>query len=219
MHFLLLINFYKKIGDDSTVIRLRQQWNDNYPERKLFNTAYTIKNTGYIEKAIPLFEQVITINPTYPDAWVNLGECLVSKRMYDSAVTVLAIASGLNPYEISVYNNMAVAYMNLGKYNKAESKLKKGLSIDKGNINLLMNLAWLYKLRKQFAKQYQCLKQAVFIDNPPGIVFKELGDYYFIQKDFSKAAKEYKHALSKGLDSSYVNDLLTKYPQLRKYFK
>lgn len=215
----LLHDYYTERGDSTMVKQIKNEWEIAHPERFYFFQAYYRKNNGQIKTASKMFEKLIQSVPTYPDAWSNLGDCLLHEKKYDSAIVCLRIALGLNPYLMGAYNNLGTCHVRLGRPKDALKPLKNALSIADSVSVIHFNLSVAYIMLKNREKTLYHFEQAVAEPEAPLRVVKSIADEYVKLQKYQQAAELYHHALRLGLDSSYVLSVAKNYPPLQKYLK
>ncbi len=213
---LILIDFYREAGDEEKAQLEREQWRVDFPEKRLVDSAVVLIKTGHPLEAVPLLRQVLKINPLYADAWLNLGTCYMYLQDYDLAINCLIIANGLNPYNAQFLNDLGTAYLYMANYQRAEKALKQSVSFDTTLFQAIFNLVQLYALQNAEDKYHQYFLKLVSRSEASAELLKALGDSFLRRKDYKRAAEAYRVAAQKGLDSSYLEKLIEKYPQLRQ---
>jgi len=214
----ILIDYYKKAGDEEAVRLEIQRAYLDFPEKRLADSAYQLVTAGKPLEAEPLLRKVLEVNTLYADAWANLGKCQVYMHRYEDAIESLELANGLNPYHPIILNDLGVAYLSVGNYNRAEEMLQKSHSRSPSQREPLVNLVRLYTLWGCSAQYNEYFIKLSLRSDAPSQFLKGLGDWYLGKKDFTKSAEAYRVALQKGLDSVYVKQLIAKYPELSAQF-
>lgn len=62
----------------------------------------------------PVCPQAVQLDPTFLDAYVNLGNVLKEARIFDRAVAAYLRALGLSPNHAIVHGNLACVYYEQG---------------------------------------------------------------------------------------------------------
>jgi tetratricopeptide (TPR) repeat protein len=212
-----LMNYYYDTGDPAKAEIEKAKWYAEVPEKGLFMNAFSLRERNVVQ-AMALFRRITEMNPVWQDAWVNLASCYFDMRNFDSAIFFTKIALGINPYDRFSWNNLGAAYMYVEDYASAEKALLRSISLDNANLEPHTNLITLYSTLYRPDKLFRYLQKAATKKDSPAIVFQKLGDYYLNKTEFQKAAETYSVALQKGLDSTYVQQLLESHPQLRQWF-
>ena len=210
----LLKKYYIARGDSLAAELFTSEYVDTYPERMLNLKGVTLKRDGKCEEAIPYFEKALSLNPVFAAAYVNLGECYRQGQRFREAIEALKIAWGLNPFHPTVASTLGVAHFSSGQYEEADEALLDGISLDPDNIDPLTGLVFVYQALGRKEAWLEYLTRLGDHAEAPARVFKELGDYYLEQDDFEQAGRYYRRGMQRGLNSTYIQMLLQKYPQL-----
>ena len=95
--------------------------------------------------AISSLRKAVDLDPSFQQAWTNLGHALLHAGEFNSAIDAHYRAHSLAPQEVKTSYNLAVA---LHRSNRLEDALKyyqKVVSIDDNHINALYNSALIYQ--------------------------------------------------------------------------
>ncbi|MFQ5454315.1 MAG: tetratricopeptide repeat protein, partial [Candidatus Zixiibacteriota bacterium] len=152
-----LINYYESVYDIVSANKVRNERDKNFPERFLGYKGVELLNKGKYLDAIPYFEEMMKKNPIFYDPYNNLAVCLLSLKYTDSALTLLEIADGLNPYNIQTYYNIATCYYDKNQFNKAERWWQKAIDLDDTFFEPYLDLLALYKklnLKEEYFKYF-----------------------------------------------------------------
>ena len=77
------------------------------------------------QEAMNLFQQVINMNPQFPDAYINIGNCYGSMQDYDNAIIYFKKSLELSPDNPEVYRKLGLSYQNNGDMNTANKYYSK----------------------------------------------------------------------------------------------
>ncbi len=215
----LLIEYYLKTGDSLKAELEFEQFQADFPEKQLMDSALVLINTGQAAKAVPLLQYVLDVNSLYADAWLNLGKCYAKLGEKKKAVEYIEIANGLNPYNAIFLNYLGNAYLENGQFKEARTALEKALTYAPQYPDPLFALTMLNAVEGRWEQYYKLFKRLAQKRNVRFSFFQALGDFHMSRKDFPKAAEAYREALRRGLDSSYVQKVIEKYPQLKQWLK
>ncbi|GEM_PF-2635433 len=86
--------------------------------------------TGRYDQAKKLIDEILTENPNYVEALVNLGNYHFFKGEYEKSVEAYRRALDMGGNLPHVWNNMGAAYANLGKIKDAREAFAKALEMD-----------------------------------------------------------------------------------------
>ncbi|MGI0482366.1 tetratricopeptide repeat protein [Geminocystis sp. CENA526] len=106
----------------------------------LFNMGLEKAQTGDLEEAIALWDQVLSVNPQFTQAWHNRGSALAYLNRFDEAIDNFdqAIAIDVNDYHS--WNNRGNALYSLGKWQEAIISWDRVLGIQPNFLS-----AWYHK--------------------------------------------------------------------------
>ncbi len=213
----ILKRFYRAQGQEQEARKVRVKRRQDFPEEGTYIEANRLMKAGSTRRAAALFTRVVDLNPIYWNAWSALGNCYKNLKEYDSALVCLEIADGLNPYNDSICNRLAWTCFHKGDYGRARRLWLNMLEQDSLLIDPKRGLARLYQVTGDEERYYQYIVRAASRNDAPLDIVKSLGDYYLSLGAYEEAARTYEKALEKGLDSAYVDSLLSCHPQLQQY--
>ena len=213
---VLLINHYEGLGDYEKARFERERTVRDFPERHHINQAKVFLRERRFFEAIHWCGKALETDPICFDAYAIAGVCFLQIDRNDTAQTLLEIADGLNPYNPAVLYNLGIAYLRKGEFRRAEKMQLQSTKRDPGFDKPLYSLANLYVYRGDIDKSFTYFEKLESIDGVPAEYFRVLGDNYLEKGYFDRAARAYQRALQTGLDSSYLEKLIEKYPQLKQ---
>jgi len=212
--YYLLSTYYENEGDSVAAAQARDDWHATYPEREVFFRGLALKNSGQLVPALREFRTATRMNSTFADPWSHMGECYMRLNLSDSAEVCFLRALRFNPYEAAVWNNIGNLYLRSGRLEKAERCLMEAhrqIGEDPAN---LYNLASLCRLTGRMDQYFDYLTRAArFAEAPPGL-HKELANYYVTSGNLRSAAEQYRIGLAKGLDTTFVREVIRRFPAL-----
>lgn len=136
-------------------IAVKQSFNRRNPvelyERKLKAAPESVKanndmavayeKKGMHDKAISVYNRMLTKDSNNPDLYVNLAAIQIKKRNPESAIALCEKAIELEPGNATAHNNLAVAYYLQGDYELAieqcDLAIKYGYKVKSELLNLL----------------------------------------------------------------------------------
>ena len=134
-------------------------------ERKV--TAFTmmqaaVKTENGHEK-IAQFKKIISEDPTYDDAYNNLGVAFFYSGYTDSAITAIEKAIAINPYNPQAHNNLGYMLGTTHQYDDALKHLFIAIQIKRDYFDAYHNLGYVYMWKEDFVSSRkiwtQLLKQ------------------------------------------------------------
>ena len=211
-----LPRYYESVGDMATAESVDEWRRSLYPQTALNDSAMSRTAVGEYRQAAGLLWQAVTIDPTYWDAWTNLGQNYWYLKKADSALILFDIAAGWNPYNASIAQNAAAVNFNIGNLDEAERLSLKALNLEPERLESLVALAVLSRRVSRTQDYFDYPVRIAAHPEVPMVYLRELGDQYLAKGRFDEAADVYRRALTGGLDTAIVCDRLEKYPALRR---
>ncbi|MCK4460818.1 MAG: tetratricopeptide repeat protein, partial [candidate division Zixibacteria bacterium] len=210
----LLKKFYDNRGDVEASEREYKSYVTDYPEFTLNRQGLALMKEGKCVEAIALYRKAIDLHPTFVAPFANMGMCYGTLGQADSAIAYLRIASGMNPYNWRVWNNLATSYYLKGDYTQAERCLLAARKYGPDRLDPLVGLVQVYKQTNNLDNWLKYLNLLVAHENAPLIALTMLAEYHLNYRRFPEASVLYRRAIPLGLDSAYLAALRREYPQL-----
>ena len=210
----LLKQYYDRRDDAVAAEQEYRRYVADYPQFVLNREGLALKREGKLEDAIAKFHRAIDLHPTFVAPYANMGMCFGGLRLPDSAIAYLEIASGMNPYNWRVWNNIATAHFIKGDLYRAEKCLLKARTYGPSELDPLKGLLQVYKRTNDLDNWLATLHELTARDDTPITALTELAEYHLNHRQFIQAASLYRRAVTQGLDSTYLGQLRRNYPQL-----
>lgn len=212
---VLVIEYLKKHGRSSEVDRHRETYNSRYPQEGWIIPAQGLLNQGQTRRAVSEFKRMVKYDPSFYVAWANLGVAYVMLENYDSALTCLKIADGLNPSNVNTTTNIGSVYWEMGNQELAEQYWTDAIELNSDTLVSRILLLRLYRSQSRKAEYFSTLEEIANHKKAPIDVIQLYSDYLLKQGSFDAAAAILRDALAKGLDTTYIRTRQKEFPQLR----
>jgi folate-binding protein YgfZ len=168
---------------------------------EVFDEAVFCFQNGKDEEAKSLLKHVISIDPTYSDAYESLGVILGREKHFEEAIEVMKKLVEVNPTTVMGHTNLSMYYMQLGdketaeKY-KADATLKQfeqfGIEADKKRfIETQENQKKLEKEQRE-----SMFIQVLEIDPEDALANFGLGELELERENFEKSIEHLKIAIN-----------------------
>lgn len=95
----------------------------------LYDLGVAYEKKDMAEDAQKQYQAAIAANPQLGDAYLALGNSLLSSKKFDAASDALKKATELMPESYPAFYNLGVSYSNGGKYPEAEGAYRKACEI------------------------------------------------------------------------------------------
>jgi tetratricopeptide (TPR) repeat protein len=172
-------------------------------------------NEGKYIEALKPARTAFYLNPHYWSAYYNLGTTFLKLKELDSAQFYLEIAYGLNPYYAETLAQLGGVHYYKNNYKLAENFFNSSYELDSTVSNAIIGLVWINDYLKEYDVSVSYLTKLYDLKHGDDLIFKQAGDLYLQQMRYDIAAICYNFALNRGMDSSYIDKIKTKYPQFK----
>ncbi len=211
----VLHEYLRQKGDSLALKQDVRLFRAEYPEWAINENGLSLGEAGRYDRAIPLFQRAVELNPGFSAAYANLGWSYLRTNQVDSAVAYLEMADGLNPRGSRVSRRLGTAYLVAGDFDRAEVCLLEALNLDSVEHDALAGLVGLYRMIGRKEEMLHYLIRLTQMENAAPQYTIWLGDYYLESGRYKEAAATYRRAIDRGLDSTFIDDLLDQYPLLK----
>lgn len=205
---------FMKRGDTVSVTRIRNLTNERFPGVPMIYTAKALADQGKYGEAKSWTSGAIRLNPTFADAWLLLSQCLVVERDYDSALIAAEISDGLNPYNPSTREQLAMLHFMGKRYDEAFDVWTDLSQRDTSWANPLYGIACVYRARGDMEKYREFLVKACEKKSALPQFWVELADLHFLAGQMQRGAIALQQARARGVDPDLVNERVARYPQI-----
>ena len=129
-----------------------------------FNSGVHFYNQREFSKAIQAYQKVIELDPTYVEAYNNLGIIYQMVGEMDRAFGAYQKSTEINPRYEKGYNNLGILLFLKGRYEEAVEAFQKALAINSNNIESHINLGILFKKKGEWEKAIESYQKALAIN-------------------------------------------------------
>lgn len=130
----------------------------------LFNLALAHAKLEHPEKAIPLYEKVLSIEPTHNQALYDLGYLYLNHEEYIKAAKYLLMHVMKNNANADAFLYLGQAYEAIGDTDNAQNAYKKAIRIDGKNIDYWLQLSHLHQSIGDLDEAETCYTKALQLD-------------------------------------------------------
>ncbi len=154
------------------------------------------------DKAVPNFEQAVTLNPAFEPAYVALGAVYEAKQDRDKAIGVYRrYLQGVNPKNREIRHHLIRLQVMAKRYEEALQELEGMLAEDPSDLDAQLRMGLIYGEQKQYPKAIQRLSQILTVRPAELKVRDYLGYLYEETKEYPKAVEAY--SLNLKLEPGY----------------
>ena len=147
-----------------------------------------LKDQEKLEEAIKVYNQVLTINPDYAEAYLNMGNALADQEELEEAIESYKKALSIKP-------DYAEAYLNMG-HALTEAVYKNALSINPAYARAYLNTDNALTDQKKLEEAIESYKKALSIKPDNAETYNNMGVALQEQVKLDEAIKAYTKALS-----------------------
>ncbi|HEY9679336.1 MAG TPA: tetratricopeptide repeat protein [Drouetiella sp.] len=102
--------------------------------------------------AMPIYDEIIRINPTFPNGWMNRGRNYQALGDNTKALSDFSQAIALDPKYALAYNNKGCLYLEQEKYDSALQCFTKAMELDPKRFDYPYNRSLVFERTKQKQK-------------------------------------------------------------------
>ncbi len=210
----LLIDYYKQTGDTAAASREQTLAERDFPESTFHKRGKQHLRNGNVDQAETDFRKAIELNPLFYDAYANMANCCIMRGQLDSALVLLKIADGLNPYNASTISNIGTVLMRMNDLENALDAFHESLRIDSLNQNAMVGLASSYLKSGQPDRSVDYVTKLHGRTKMTCHYFQQATEAYLEARFYDQARVAYQYAVDRGLSAEDIETMTTKYPQL-----
>jgi tetratricopeptide (TPR) repeat protein len=160
------------------------------------NYATALTDAGKHTQAIIELKRAISLDPLYPDPYINLAVCYSILGDIDHAIEILLQSIKMSPNYPEAFNNLGHYYMLKKDYNLAEKTFMQALKLRPYYGKAHYNLGRVYLFMNKPLQAWECFKNACTqadFDNEKG--FGAYGWISFALNKYDEALAAYQKAL------------------------
>ena len=167
-------------GSFSATVEAAQKLTSEYPEAfevwNILGACYA--QMGHSDGSITAFEQVIQLNPNFPDAHNNIGNVFKELGRLDDAIAAYKNALRLKPDYAAAYSNMSAALDDQGKVGEAIKAAELALQIDPNHSEAFNAMGNAFRQQGRIDDAILAYKNALIIKADYEWAYSNLGAIY-----------------------------------------
>lgn len=173
-----------------------------------FNSGVHFYKQREFSKAIQAYQKVLEMDPTYIEAYNNLGILYQTLGDEDRALGFYQKSIEVNPRYEKGYNNLGTLLFLRGYYKEAQEAFGKALALNPDNIESHINLGILFKKKGEFGKAIESYQKALAINPLHGETHYNIALLYEQLENLELAVNHYQQFVQ--LSSTSHPDLVSK---------
>ena len=151
---------------------------------------------GNLSEAEKIYQQIIKIQPTHPEALHFSGVIALQVGDHVSAIEKIRKAVAEEPEYADAHNNLGQAYEALGKYQEAVNSYHKAIAITPDSASVHNNLGNALKERGEVKGALASYRKAITLQPDFPEAHVNMGNVLKDQWEFEAAVESYRNAIS-----------------------
>ncbi len=181
--------------DEEKISKVTSKSTNNLTSYELYNKGKSAFDAKNYDDALDYFDQAISSNPNYADAYNYKGLVYDRKGQSEDAFVNYKKAVELNPNDAIINNNLAITYAVKKEFAFAIKHSKKAIEINPNYANAYNNLGYVHDLKEEKNKALEYFTKSVELDPQNGYGFAAIGRIYADREKYSDAVEWYKKSL------------------------
>lgn len=170
-----------------------------------FNLSNTLKRCGDVDGCKENLQQIVSEDPTFVDAWQNLGACMYEGKDYARATECFEQVVARAPERSGGYASLGETYFQTGAdLERGIACLEKALEKQPGLVELLNLKGLMHHELEQFDKAHENYQEGLRIDPANSIIISNIGNMYLAMAMPEKAVMYFNLALEIEPESSSI---------------
>ncbi|MFZ1947678.1 MAG: tetratricopeptide repeat protein [bacterium] len=159
---------------------------------------------GEFDKAIEIWREMLSRDPSNLDVMVSLANALIQKGDLDRAYTVLRDASKRDPDHLPSQNMLALYHINVGHLDEAARISAQVIARDAKNAEAYFNLGVTYDLQARYDQALSAFKRSVELRGDFDQSRINLGNAYLRKGNTTEARAQFEKALEVNPASTHA---------------
>jgi tetratricopeptide (TPR) repeat protein len=151
-------------------------------------------------EAMPLYRQVVQLDPQCGIAHQQLGLASAATGNYYLASQELGMASEIDPKNAATHAQLGSTYQAIGQSEKAINEFQKAIALDPRNATALFSLGNILATQRQHPLAIQVYQRALLVNPQSAAIHNNLGSSYSQTGDYKDAIDEFGRALALSPD-------------------
>jgi serine/threonine-protein kinase len=157
--------------------------------------------SGQIAAAIRHLSEAVRLDPQYPNAHSNLGNCYRLTGQLEQAVAEYREALRVDPTSPLGHSNLGASLMDLGRFADATREFETALRLDPKSVAAICNMGTVLRRRERFDEALGYLRKAVAVGRSFPHAHRELGATLMASGQIDEGLRELREALRLQPDS------------------
>lgn len=172
---------------------------------RLYSKGLANLSSDDFEKALPFFEQAVATDPTYAEAWYQVGYCYGMLGQHKKAVEASKKAAQLRPEWPETHVNIGASSFALGDYKQAVDSYKTAARLDQTNADTQYALGLSLGKLGRTGEEILAYKRALAARPDFTGAIEALGLAYFEKRQYENAAETFEQLRNYKADAETYN--------------
>ncbi|MFH1453101.1 MAG: tetratricopeptide repeat protein [Armatimonadota bacterium] len=170
---------------------------DNYILSSHYSLANTFLAQNLLEEAYEEFLQVIEIDPSFADAYFNLGVICSKLEMYDQAINYLnKCMEKKSRLKDQAHMYLAFSYTHLKKFDEAVKECELALKVEPNDPEVYSILGSIHSFKEEWESSIEAFKKSLEYNPNSARTSFNIALAYENKDDYENAVKYYKGAIA-----------------------
>jgi superkiller protein 3 len=169
---------------------------DTEKAKENYNEGLKSQQAGNTTDAAQFYLAAITLDPSYIDAYINLGAIYFEKKDYQNALVQFRTATEKDKSNATAFANLGRVESALKKYVEAEAAIKTAISLDGKNADLYKELGKVYFYKNSYTELIETLKKCHEMGAGDQLTWYMLGKGYKQEEQYAPALEALNKSIS-----------------------
>ncbi len=183
---------------------------------RLYSRGLANLSSDDYAKALPFFEQAVATDPSYAEAWYQVGFCYGMLGKHNEALKASKRAAQLRPEWPETHVNIGASSFALGQYEQAADAYRKAGKLDQSNAETQVALGLTLNKLGRNGEEVLAYRRALAAKPDHAGAMELLGRAYFKQKSYARAIEILEQLKNYKADAETYNFLGESYFELGK---
>lgn len=159
--------------------------------------------SGEIEKAIQILDQIIASDPQNASAYVQRAIAKSIQEDYEAALADFNKAVELRPMDAVIVNTRGGFFAGYGKYEEALADFERAIQLDPNYASAYVNQANIFADMGEYEKAIADYNRALELKNDLADVYYNRGTAYGLMEQFDKAVEDFRKYIELAPDDPW----------------
>lgn len=171
------------------------QNNYSFSSKKAFKSAEKLMVEGDLNEALILFKEIVSKEPTFSEAYLNMSKIEFSKQNFQEALDFSKTALKHNKVQYDIYSQVGKSFFMLKDYDSSSYYFNLATLYGANSANDYYLLAKSENNQKQFIKALTHIELAIEKENSIAAYYAVRGRSYLGELYYEKAKENFEKAL------------------------